>query len=557
MSTPSRDENELAHLLFRHAAQAMAVTDSAGRILAINPAFSELTGYAGSEITAQPVSVLQSERHDREFYASIRSALRADGGWQGEVWIRRRDGESIAGWLSIRAVAAAAGDPTHFVAVHTDVGAMLSERGQLRRLAYIDTLTGLPNRALFEDRYEQVARRAVRDVTQLAVLVVSVSDAGSAAPRDELIRAVAGALGSLVRETDTLARVGAHEFAILIEDIDGPRSASMTADKLMKALEQPVATPYGEAYLEVFVGIGLYPLDGMSCSDLLAAADAAMLQASRRGHSGYAFHSTEMTAYADEQALLERQLRAAVDAESLNICFQPMFDREGRRVVGAEALLRWNDPLLGCIPPTRFVPVAEQTGLIHPLGEWAMREAFRQFVAWEAAGVAPAWISLNISSRQIDRGDFVDRVAALIAETGMAPTKIDFEFHESVLTDVAYVVPTLEALHRMGIRLSIDGFGTGFSELANLKSLPVARINVDRSFVGQIGRDATNDTLISAIVAMGRTLGMQLVAEGVETEDQARFLRAQGCDEFQGYLLGRPVSGEQFARYFGSRGDAD
>ena len=550
MTTATQETLQFAHIVFQNAAEGIAITDPQGKMLAVNQAFTELTGYTQAEVSGRSPAMLRSGRHSREFYARMWLALRDDDRWQGEIWNRRKNGEIYPEWLSISTVRDEAGAVLHYVGVFTDISRIMAEQAKLRDLAYHDPLTRLPNRMLFSDRFDQAARRCLRDARQLALLMVDVSAQGNAAHSEDFLVAITELFSTHLRETDTLARVGESEFLVLIEGVDGPRSASVTADQLLKALEKPLTVGDTAVYATANVGISLYPMDGYTMDDLITAADAAMLQARVRGRHTYRFYSAEMTAFANERAMLERHLRQALVDNALTLHYQPQFDDSGTRVVGAEALVRWTDPQLGGVAPERFVPVAEDNGLIHPLGEWVMREAFRQFVSWRAAGVAPPALSINISARQIERVDFVDRVAVLITETGMDPRALEFEFRESVLSDVAYVVPTLEALDRMGIRLSIDGFGTGFSPLGNLKTLPISKLNVDRSFVHGIGEDNTNDTIVRTVLGVARTLGLRVIAEGVETEDQAVFLRDQGCHEFQGHLYGHAVSGEDFVRYF-------
>ncbi|MCB1955552.1 MAG: EAL domain-containing protein [Rhodocyclaceae bacterium] len=544
---------ELAHIVFNNAAEGICITDTDARVLAVNEAFSRLTGYASQEVKGRKLSMLQSGRHGPDFYEHMWASLRETGRWQGEIWNRRKNGEVYPEWLSVSAVRDAAGEIQHYVGVFTDIGQIMAEQAQLRDLAYFDPVTRLPNRTLFRDRFEQVARRALREMKQLGMLMIEVAAHTEPDARDEFTRALAASLQAELRETDTLARVGEHEFLVLIEGIDGPRSASVTANHLLKALEQPVRVSGAEVYPSVCIGISLYPMDGHNMDSLMTAADSAMLQARSRGRHAYSFYSAEMTAYANERMILERRLRVAIANKALAIVFQPLFESGGQRLVAAEALVRWQDPELGVVSPDRFVPLAEDVGLIHALGEWVMREAFATYVAWREQGVAPPVLSINISARQLERADFVESVAAILHETGMAASQVEFEFRESVLLDVAYVVSALEALSDLGIRLSIDGFGTGFSPLSNLQSLPVAKLNIDRSFVGLIGHDHDNDTLIRAIVRVAQTLGLTVVAEGVETEAQAAFLRDEGCNEFQGYLLGRAVPGEEFIRYFGRK----
>ena len=549
----STDELELAHIVFKNAAEGICITDTEARVLAVNEAFTRLSGYSQDEIKGQSLAMLRSGKHAPEFYQMMWKALGETGRWQGEIWNRHKNGEVYPEWLSISAVRDQGGEVIHYVGVFTDIARIMEEQAQLRDLAYFDPLTGLPNRTLFRDRFEQVARRVLREMKQMGLLMIGVSGHAEPESRDAFIRAVAERLQSELRETDTLARVGEYEFVMLIEGIDGPRSASVTANHLLKSMERPIRVGETDFYPAACIGIGLYPMDGHNMSSLLTAADAAMLQARSRGRHAYSFYSAEMTAYANERNILERRLRVALANNALGLVFQPLFDASGERLMAAEALVRWEDAELGVVAPERFIPLAEDAGLIHALGEWVMRGAFTTYVQWQKRNVAPPILSLNVSARQLERADFVASVETLLNETAMDPSRLEFEFRESVLVDVAYVVSSLEALSALGIKLSIDGFGTGFSPLSNLQSLPVSKLNIDRSFVRMIGDDQENETLIRTIVRVAKTLGLTVVAEGVETERQAGFLRDEGCDEFQGYLLGRAVSGDEFAQYFGQR----
>ncbi|AKU14140.1 response regulator receiver modulated diguanylate cyclase/phosphodiesterase with PAS/PAC sensor [Azoarcus sp. CIB] len=547
--TAIQDSGQFAHIVFQNAAEGIAITDPQGRILAVNGAFTALTGYPAGDVVGKTPAMLRSGRHGREFYARMWVALRDEGHWQGEIWNRRKSGEIYPEWLSISTVRDETGEVLHYVGVFTDISRIMVEQEKLRDLAYHDPLTRLPNRMLLRDRFEQAARRSLRDAHQLAVLMVEVAPQGKV-PNDPFLVAASERLATHLRETDTFARYGENEFLVLIEGINGPRDASVTADQLLKALEKPLSVDGLDVYATANIGISLYPMDGYTLDDLATAADAAMLKARSHDRHGFRFYSAEMTAFANERATIERQLRRAIADGALELHFQPQFDVSGSSVVGVEALVRWTDPQIGAIDPDRFVPIAEDDGLIHPLGEWVMRKAFTQFVSWQAAGIAPPVLSLNISARQLERIDFVDSVAALVAETGISPRSLEFEFRESVLSDVAYVVPALEALDRMGIGLSIDGFGTGFSPLGNLKTLPISKLNIDRSFVSGIGSNQGNDTIVRTVLGVARTLGLRVIAEGVETEDQAVFLRNEGCDEFQGHLYGQAVCGEDFVRRF-------
>lgn len=550
MTELTQEEGELAQALFQYAAEGLAITDAKGRALAVNRAFTELTGYSSEDIKGQSLSILSSGRHPPEFFDNMWKAIAEQGRWQGEIWNRHKSGVVYPELLSISSVKDSTGIVQNYVGVFTDIAQLMIEQKQLRKLAYNDSETGLPNRLLLDDRFDLAVRRALRDLKQLALLFVSVGVVGGGDGGKDFSLAVANRLRENVRDVDTLARIGENEFIVMFEDIDGPRSASVTTSKLLKALDVPLPLGSIDIRVSAHIGISIYPMDGQTLDDLIMAADLAMMQSQARGRNSYSFHSSEMTAYANERATLERQLGIAIANEALILHYQPMFDREGQSLLGVEALVRWTDPLLGSVRPDRFVPVAEDIGLINPLGDWVMRTAFRQYAEWKSSGVAPPMMSINISARQLEVADFDRRVESILAETGMDPKCVEFEIQESVLMEVAYVVPTLESLDRMGIQLSIDGFGTGASSFGHLKSLPVTKLNIDRSFVKNIGLEPTNDLFVRAIVGMAQTLGLQVIAEGVETEDQVDFMRELGCDEFQGHLLGRAVSGEEFTQFF-------
>ena len=556
MNQTTSDQADLAKIIFRHAADGIAITDADGHVLAVNEAFSRLTGYETEEIRGRTLSVLNSGRHSPEFYENMWKTLVEHGRWQGEIWNRRKNGEVYAEWLSISDVHDEQGQRTHFIGVFTDITQIMESQTELRFLAHHDPVTLLPNRLLFNDRFDQAVRRALRDLRQLAVLFIDLNqmrdlnDTLGHVVSNNLMAEIARHMIASIRETDTLARLSGDEFILLIEDIDGPRSASQTADKLLKAFDEPVRIGEDRFFVSASIGISLFPMDGHSLNDLIANADTAMHQARAHGRNTYRFYSEEMSAYAGERMMLERLLRQSIEQNELTLNYQPQFDATTLALVGVEALLRWTNPVLGAVGPDRFVPVAEDNGLIHPIGEWVLRAACAQFVEWQRQGVAPRTISVNISAKQIGLGNFVDMVQKILSDTGLDGKYLELELTESVLTDVAYVVPTIEGLRQLGIQISIDDFGTGFSSLSYLKTLPIRKLKIDRSFILDIGVDPGNEAIIRAIIGLAHTLGLSVIAEGVETEDQAEFLRREGCEDFQGHLLGRAVSASDFSQYF-------
>lgn len=546
----------LADIVFQNAAEGIAITDTKGNLLAANNAFSRLTGYSVEEVQGKPLSILSSGRHPPSFYQTMWKSIHDTGRWQGEIWNRHKNGEIYPEWLSINSVRDDQGNATNYVGVFTDISQIIESQTELRFLAHHDPVTQLPNRSLFNDRFRQAVLRALRDLRQLGILFIdlnqvkSINDSHGHTVGDTLLAEIAKLLTPNMREFDTLARFGGSELILLVEDIDGPRSASLIADKILKTFISPVKVGEDQVFVSANIGISIFPMDGHELNDLIANADAAMHEARAHGRNTYRFFSDEMSAFSRERMSLEHLLRQSIEQNELSVNYQPQFDATSLKVVGVEALLRWTNPMLGIVGPERFVPVAEDNGLIHPIGTWIMREACRQFVEWQKQGVAPQTLSINVSAKQIELGNFVETIEDILLKTGLKGEFLEFELTESVLTDVAYVVPTIEALHELGIRISIDDFGTGFSSLNYLKTLPISKLKIDRSFILDIGRSHDNDSIVRAIIGLAHTLGLSVIAEGVETEDQAEFLRREGCNDFQGHLLGRAVSASDFSQYF-------
>ncbi|MEW6165676.1 MAG: EAL domain-containing protein [Pseudomonadota bacterium] len=443
-------------------------------------------------------------------------------------------------------------------ALQAEVAERRAAEAQLDHLAHHDPLTGLPNRLMFAEQLSRSIGLAARGERQLAVLFVDldrfkeVNDSLGHAIGDELLMAVTRRLTARLRTGDTLARLGGDEFICIIEDVKDAREASIVADMLIELLAQPFEIAGHELFIAASVGICLYPADGEDVDTLVRNADTAMYQAKAHGRGRSHFYTPEMTTYARERARIETLLRHAIAANELELHYQLKVDIEGRPT-GAEALLRWHSAELGEVPPLRFIPIAEDTGLIVELGAWVLRRACRQMTDWRAAGLAVPKIAVNLSVKQIERGDIEATVRAALAETGLPPAALELEITESVIMNSEDALAILEKLDQLGVWLAVDDFGTGYSSLSYLKLLPIDTLKIDRSFVIGIGADTGDEAIIRTIVALAKSLRLTTVAEGVDNGRQLAFLQAHGCDEIQGYFFGKPLPAEGFAALWRER----
>ncbi|MDG4554235.1 MAG: PAS domain S-box protein [Candidatus Competibacter sp.] len=547
-----RERLRLVASVFESAAEGIVITDPDRTILAINPAFSEITGYAAEEVLGRSPNLLQSGRHDTAFFQHMWRSIEQNGKWRGEIWNRRKNGEVYPELLSISTVKDQAGCVTHYVGVFTDIAAIKSFERQLIFLAHHDPLTELPNRSLFNDRLTQGILHAARDNTRLAVLFIdldhfkNVNDTLGHQLGDRLLQMVAEELRKPIRACDTLARLGGDEFILLIERIDSHQDATMVAHKLLAIFEKPFLLAEHDIHISASIGISYYPADGRDCGELVKNADAAMYQAKAKGRNNYHLYAREMTTNALERLRLEAMLRRSVRNDELVVHFQPQVDMASGALIGAEALVRWNHPELGLILPGKFVFLAEETGFIATLGEWVLRESCAKLQAWRAAGYPLGKISVNFSIRQFERGDMTGLIEAILAENGLPPECLEIEITESFIVKTEDAFRFFGDLRALGVHLAVDDFGTGYSSLMYLKRLPIQRLKIDRSFVADIGRDPNNEAIIRAIIVLAGNLGLSVIAEGVETEMQADFLRREGCPHGQGHYFGRPLPEDEF-----------
>jgi len=539
----------LVQAAFEQSHEGMVITRTDGTILAVNPATCLISGYSPDDLLGANMRLVKSGRHDSAFYRGIFKSVAADGYWQGEIWNRRKSGEIYPQWLTITAAKNDTGRITHYVGTFTDISVIKQSEDELHHLAHHDALTDLPNRTLLTSRLSHAATRAKRDGGCGAALMVdldhfrNVNDSLGHAAGDELLQIAVTRMLGRVRQCDMLSRIGGDEFMVVLEALDTPLHAGAVAQALIQELSQPFILSNGQdVFVGASVGVCIFPDDATDPAQILRNADAALHQAKAAGRATYRFYTPALTALANERLDLESRLRKALLHEEFVLHYQPLADMADRHIEGVEALIRWIDPVEGMISPARFIPLAEEIGLIVDIGSWVLRTACRQMKLWRDAGSPIEMVAVNLSPRQFRHPDLVGLVRDTLAETGLPAHRLELEITEGALIDDADdAVDKLTQLKALGIRLAIDDFGTGYSSLAYLKRFPVDKLKVDQAFVRGIPANRTDCEIVAAVIALGKALGLEVLAEGIESEEQFGYLMALGCDTAQGYLLGRPV----------------
>ncbi len=540
----------LAAAVFDSATEGIIITGRDGSILRVNPAVTAVTGYRPEEIIGRNPSMFSSGRHDTRFYRKLWHAVMTNGSWQGEIWNRRKNGEEYPEWLSISSIRGASGEIDYFVATFSDITERKRAQDAILHQAFHDPLTNLPNRVLFKDRLEQALAFARRmRHTKVALLFIDldrfklVNDSLGHAAGDQLLQSVSARLRGIVRQTDTLARLGGDEFTILLPDAGHVEEAELVAGKVIAALKQPFVIEGRDIFVSASIGISMYPDDGADVDVLMKHADTAMYRVKKQGRNGFHIYSNAFDERSLRRLELDNQLHKALARQQLVLHYQPQFDLASGRLRGVEALLRWQHPELGTISPAEFIPLAEENGLIVPIGAWVLETACRQADAWRAAGFPEFVMSVNLSVRQFFREDIARLVKRAMTDYCMAAQVLELEITESVaMDDAVYTIRTLETLAASGLRLAIDDFGTGYSSLSQLKKMPVEILKIDRSFVQDVTTDPDDAAIVNAVITMAHRLGLKVIAEGVENRAQLDHLREQGCDFAQGYFLGRPLA---------------
>ncbi len=545
-----------AAAVFESTREGVVITDLTPHIVQVNRAYTELTGFDQAEVLGRNPSLLKSGHQDEGFYQKMWASVRQHGHWQGEIWNRHKDGGVFPQLLTISTVYDSAGKPSHYVGVMTDISQIKRSEAQLERLAHYDPLTDLPNRLLVQSRLEHALERAIRLQHSVATLFIdldrfkNVNDSLGHPVGDELLIAIAKRLSGRLRDDDTLGRLGGDEFLVIMEDIQRPEDAAEVAQTLIQLLDEPFKLPGGhEVYVGASIGISLFPEDGRTATELVQHADAAMYQAKDQGRNTYRFYTSALTSAVNSRLDLDARMRRALIQGEFVVHYQPQVDIVTGLIVGCEALVRWQNPDQGLVPPALFIPLAEETGLIVQIGEWVLRTACAQAMAWAAEGLPPLTMAVNLSGRQLQQRNLVQLVAGVLAETGLPSGQLMLELTESMIMGRGEeAVTLLHDLKALGLSIAIDDFGTGYSSLAYLKRFPIDELKIDQSFVRDIPHDSNDAEIAATIIAMALNLKLSVLAEGVETEAQQAFLADHGCRKYQGYLFSRPVPAEEFAR---------
>ncbi len=545
-----RVERELrqAAIVFEAAREGVIIADTDANIVAVNRAFTQITGYTEEEVLGRNPRLLQSGYHSQAFYEAMWRAIHEQGAWTGELWNRRRDGTTYAELATIRELRDETGRRTHYIGVFSDISRIKEYQNQLERVLHIDPLTELPNRLLFNDRLEQSMRRGARTSDPgVAVLMLDINDFRAVndslghAVGDRTLRIVGERLGAALPETATVARLSGDEFGILLPELATPDDAAAAAEALIAGAQAPLVIDGHEIPVQVRIGISTYPGQAQSANVLMEQADAAMYEAKSEG-VGYRYFSEELTERARERVQIGADLRQAFAQDQLTLHYQPQVDLTSGRWTGLEALIRWEHPTEGMISPARFIPIAERAGLMTRLGAWVLERACQEHQQALAAGLDWGRVAVNITAPELAEPNFAERVLATLHQAGLPPERLELEITESLLVAVdERTIGHLEALRRHGVTVAVDDFGTGYSALSYLKDLPADRLKIDRSFIDSFGKEPRGTTITRAILALGQSLELAVIAEGIETDAQHRALREAGCEQGQGFLFQRPA----------------
>ena len=539
--------------VFENTAEGIMVTDERKNIIEINAAFTEITGYTRDDVLNKKPTILSSGRHNRNFYTEIWRDVRNTGRWSGEIWNRHKSGRVFPELLTINVIRDVDDKVTHYIGIFSDISSLKRTQEKIEHLSQYDALTDLPNRSLVIERLEQAVKHARRTQKRCALVLLDldrfkhINESYGHSIGDRLLCAVANNLRLVVRDDDTLARVGGDEFVLLFEDIDNTEHLGFMIERIQSALANAIELPDQCVNMTASMGICVYPEDGSNASELMRNVDAAMYHAKAQGRNTYQFYTEELTHKAFEILSLENDLRQAIKKSELELYYQPQIELETGTIVGAEALLRWKHRTLGTVSPSRFIPIAEESGLIVDIGDWVLEEGCKQIRAWQNKGINLHHLAINVAAMQLIRGGLVERLSNLLALYRIDPKWIELEVTEGFVMDRSEKsIMQLGAIRQLGVSLAIDDFGTGYSSLSYLKDLPMNKLKIDQSFVRGIPDDMADTAITKTILALGVGLDISVIAEGVETEQQSAFLYSAGCHYAQGYLYGKPMPADEF-----------
>ncbi|MEH6348120.1 MAG: EAL domain-containing protein [Bermanella sp.] len=548
----SQEEVKLAATVFKNSSEGLMITDTKGEILVVNQAFTKITGYAQEEVLHKTPKILKSERHGDAFYENMWNSLVKDGNWQGEIWNRRKDGSLVVEWLTINAYGNNPQTITHYVGIFRDITQEKQAQDHIQHLAYHDPLTDLPNRSLLKDRIGHTILEARREGFSLALMFIDldrfkiINDSLGHLIGDKLLQSVALRIKSSLRDSDTVARFGGDEFVVLLSGIRNLDRTNQVSTRIMELMSETFHIDGHVFHTSASIGISLFPQDGDDTETLMKHADIAMYHAKEEGRNNTQFFNAQMNQKALDRLEIESGLHRALEKQELELFYQPQVNLSTHQIVGLEALIRWRHPQKGLVAPLNFISIAEESDLIHAIGDWVLLEACRQGKALQELGFSQLTMAVNLSARQFEKSSrLLESVATALNKSGLEAKYLELEVTETVLMrDKENGTATLVELQAMGVGLSLDDFGTGYSSLSYLRRFPIDTLKVDQSFISSIGTNKESEAIVIAIISLAHNLGLKVVAEGVETHEQLQFLQEQLCEIYQGYLCSKPVPAE-------------
>ncbi|NVJ93511.1 MAG: EAL domain-containing protein [Methylocystaceae bacterium] len=553
----SQSNLHLAHKIIEASLDGVIIVNAENIIEYVNPTFTQVTGFSATEAVGQTPALLKSGRHDNTYYEEMWQQILNEGFWQGEIWNRRKNGEIFPEWLTITAIKDDAGQIYQYAGIFCDISERKTQENEIRKLAYFDELTQMPNRRLFSDRLHMAVARAKRHKEKLAIIFVDldhfkkINDTLGHNTGDEILIEAAQRLTACTREEDTVARLGGDEFVLLIPEVDDIDEVTKVADRIVTAFSHSFVINERQLFVTASLGISVFPDDGEEVETLIKNADAAMYRSKDEGRNTFKMFNPSFTDHGLRQLQIENALRNAIKKNEFELYFQPQAQASDGKLVAAEALLRWHNDEIGVIGPAEFIPIAEEIGIISVIGDWVLERACQHIKEWNEKGYKPIIISINIAPEQISDIHFPKKVAETVAHYGIDGKILEIEITEgSFIRNPEQVRDNILALKKIGLRIAIDDFGTGYSNLGYLRELPIDYLKIDQSFVKDMFNEQGNRQLISTIISMSQGMGMESIAEGVETVLQAEFLNDGGCDIVQGYLLSKPEPADSFERHF-------
>lgn len=543
--------------VLKNSGEAVFITDAESTIYLVNEAFTKITGYTAQDIIGQKPNIFKSGRHDRQFYQNMWAALLDHGYWQGEIWDRRKDGSIYPKWSTISQIQDTEHKTTHYIAMFNDISERKISEERIHYLAFHDVLTGLPNRRLLQDHLQFFLEHAQRSSDRLAVLFIdidnfkTINDSLGHSAGDKLLVQLTKRLNNCLRTTDILGRFGGDEFVIILSDIANPSYVAAISERIKEKLYDPFHINGFDLIITVSIGISLYPADGNNYEHLVKNADTAMNQVKENGRNNFKFYTADLNILISERLSLINSLRNAVKEKEFILYYQPKINSLTGNITGVEALIRWNSPTMGLVPPLKFIPLLEETGLIMPVSDWILNEICNQHTTWITQGLPPISIAINISASHFQKTDFLANVNMILKKCTIDRNYIEFELTEGILlNDTEEAIDKMNQLKKMGIKLTLDDFGTGYSSLSYLRKFPIEKIKIDQSFVQNMTTTQNDLEIVKIITLLSKTLQLKTIAEGVEYKEQILLLQEIGCDELQGYFFAEPMPGYLFAEWF-------